>query len=201
MNVGAHLCYQTRRMTPRDIKAVHQLDCEVFKDPWPESAYIEEVYFNPNAFYFVLESNTGTDSQGRLLPWNWLQRPKIVGFVGGRLKLPRGHISTLAVSPDLRGLHLGEYLLVTELEALLEASAQFVTLEVRVSNVAAQRLYQKYEFTIQDRQRRYYANGEDAYLMRAETHTTAYRRWVGRQRRALEHSFAWLETITDKEVV
>jgi [ribosomal protein S18]-alanine N-acetyltransferase len=41
-----------------------------------------------------------------------------------------------------------------------------MTLEVRVSNVAALRLYGKYGFTEQGLRKRYYSdNGEDAYIM------------------------------------
>jgi ribosomal-protein-alanine N-acetyltransferase len=41
-----------------------------------------------------------------------------------------------------------------------------VTLEVRVSNTAAQALYEKYGFTRQGLRKRYYSdNGEDAHIM------------------------------------
>jgi ribosomal-protein-alanine N-acetyltransferase len=40
-----------------------------------------------------------------------------------------------------------------------------VTLEVRVSNLAAQQLYQQHGFKIIVTKKHYYENGEDAYLM------------------------------------
>ena len=41
-------------MAAHDIPAVVSVDRQVFVDPWPESAYVQELYFNPNAHYFVL---------------------------------------------------------------------------------------------------------------------------------------------------
>jgi ribosomal-protein-alanine N-acetyltransferase len=46
-----------------------------------------------------------------------------------------------------------------------------MTLEVRVSNKAALRLYKKCGFTIQGLRKRYYRNSEDAYVMWTERDT------------------------------
>jgi ribosomal-protein-alanine N-acetyltransferase len=65
-----------------------------------------------------------------------------------------------------RGRGLGELLLVSLLDWGAAQKAQIATLEVRVSNHAAQALYQKYQFEIVSRQTGYYSdNNEDAYIM------------------------------------
>jgi ribosomal-protein-alanine N-acetyltransferase len=76
------------------------------------------------------------------------------------------HITTIGVDPAYRGQHLGELLLLAMIDDALRREATWVTLEVRVSNSVAQRLYRKYGFTIHGTRRRYYSdNGEDAYIM------------------------------------
>jgi ribosomal-protein-alanine N-acetyltransferase len=76
------------------------------------------------------------------------------------------HITTIGVSPEYRGRGLGELLLIDVFEQAVARNAEWVTLEVRVSNSSAQALYEKYGFTRQGVRRRYYSdNGEDAYIM------------------------------------
>ncbi len=76
------------------------------------------------------------------------------------------HVTTIGVDPESRGRGLGELLLVALFDEALRRGAGWLTLEVRVSNEAAQALYRKYEFTIQGTRRRYYSdNNEDAYIM------------------------------------
>jgi [ribosomal protein S18]-alanine N-acetyltransferase len=161
--VGERL--RVRRMVGRDIAAVAALDRQVFADPWPESAYVQEVYFNPQARYFVLEA---VDAPVR----GWMSgrrrgAGRVVGFVGMRVEGRRGHISTLAVRPEWRRQGLGEGLLLMAVDQAISDGAQVVTLEVRISNSGAQRLYGKWGFAARSRLVGYYANGEDAYLMEA----------------------------------
>ena len=139
----------------------------VFTDPWPESAYVQELYFNSQAHYFVIQLTQPSER------FSWKARraalaAQIIGYVGMRVEMGKGHISTLAVRPDWRGWGLGELLLHKALEQAIHGGAQTVTLEVRVSNTVAQNLYDKYGFATISRLRGYYSDGEDAYLMRAE---------------------------------
>ena len=47
--------------------------------------------------------------------------------------------------------------------------AQYVSLHVRVSNIAAKRLYQDtLGFTVEKTESKYYADGEDAYSMKMD---------------------------------
>jgi ribosomal-protein-alanine N-acetyltransferase len=79
------------------------------------------------------------------------------------------HISSIAISPESRGKGLGELLLIELIERALSLEAELVTLEVRISNVAAQKLYEKYGFEYVGRRKRYYRdNQEDAHIMTVE---------------------------------
>ena len=71
--------------------------------------------------------------------------------------------------PDHRRLRIGERLLQRLFEIAVAMSAEWLTLEVRASNLPAQRLYEKYGFRRAGVRRRYYSdNNEDALIMWTE---------------------------------
>ncbi len=187
------LPFHIRRLEAKDIPTVISIDRLVFRDPWPESAYVQELYFNPNAHYFVLQL-TPEMLQQSYRTHSWTERraalaSQIVGFVGVRVEMERGHISTLALRPEWRGWGLGELLLHTVLDQAIHNDAHTVTLEVRVSNAVAQNLYAKYDFVVVSRLRGYYADGEDAYYMRAKVEGRPYYDYLQQRRALLEYRF------------
>jgi ribosomal-protein-alanine N-acetyltransferase len=98
------------------------------------------------------------------------------------------HITTIAVHPLYRGRGIGELLLIHCIDRALETRAERMTLEVRVSNSVAKRLYEKYRFSIQGRRLRYYSdNGEDAEIMTTpEIDSPGYRALLAKNRAELE---------------
>ena len=79
------------------------------------------------------------------------------------------HVTTFAVLPAYRRRGLGGRLLWTLMELAVELGATVVTLEVRLSNAAARRLYQRFGFRPVGVRPRYYSdNGEDALIMTTE---------------------------------
>ena len=176
--------YRIRPMKGGDIAAVSALEQEIFRDPWPQTAYIQEVLFNSEAHYFVLESRPVQRPASR---WLWKKRAsrRIYGFVGLRANLEPGHISTLAVHPAWRGHGWGELLLITVLAEALEIGLTNVTLEVRASNWIAQSLYRKYGFQVSERKSHYYRDGEDALLLIADITGARYREQLATQRQRL----------------
>lgn len=167
-------------MRPDDVPEVSEVERQCFTNPWPQSAYRRELRSPQNNTYVVLrrylngdEAEASVESRGRIgiLPFrrrtSIQQRPDpIVGFAGMWIVMDEAHITTIGVLPEYRGNGLGELLLVTLCTAAMRHGAEWVTLEVRVSNDSAQALYRKYGFTQQGVRRRYYSdNGEDAYIM------------------------------------
>jgi ribosomal-protein-alanine N-acetyltransferase len=177
-------------MTVDDIARVMEIDTLSFPLPWSPTSYRYELTQNPNS-HFVVAVAGGSPANSapkepeslvdRLKPSHWFrpQSPaapppgrQIVGYGGFWFIIDEAHISTIAVHPDWRGQGVGENLFVAMLEQALDLGAQSVTLEVRVSNAAAQALYHKYEFEQTGRRKRYYRdNGEDALLMTARLHS------------------------------
>ena len=80
----------------------------------------------------------------------------ILGY-GGLWKIEgEAHISTIAIHPANRGLGYGEILLAGMFGKALQLNAEFIVLEVRVSNSVAQALYKKYGFNRVARKKNYY---------------------------------------------
>lgn len=75
------------------------------------------------------------------------------------------HITTIGIAPEHRRRGLAFDLLNHMESALKKREIGTSMLEVRVSNVAAQQLYKRCGYTIVQRINKYYANGEDCFLM------------------------------------
>lgn len=75
------------------------------------------------------------------------------------------HLTTIGVAPEHRNRGLAKRLLEHIDNALRQRNVGTVVLEVRVANTAAQDLYRSVGYTVVQRIRKYYNNGEDCFLM------------------------------------
>ena len=101
---------------------------------------------------------------------------KLAGYVGVWFQGNEAHITEIAVREGLRGLGIGELLLIGSIRSATKYGSTVVTLEVRVSNFIAQRLYEKYGFSTAGIRKGYYSdNREDALIMTTSPiHTPDY---------------------------
>ena len=91
---------------------------------------------------------------------------ELAGYVSVWYQGNEAHITEIAVRESLRGQGIGELLLIGSLRAAVEHGSVVMTLEARVSNFIAQRLYEKYSFKSVGIRKGYYSdNREDAVLM------------------------------------
>jgi len=91
---------------------------------------------------------------------------RVIGYVMAYLKPDlEGHVMSIAVHPDYRGSGVGSTLLTEVIKRLFSRGAEYVGLEVRVSNERAIKLYERFGFVRARRIPAYYSNGEDAYYM------------------------------------
>jgi ribosomal-protein-alanine N-acetyltransferase len=171
------LPYIVEAMTLSDIDQVMAIEKSAFSVPWSARAYRFEVSENAHSVMLVVRHA----ARHSLWKVRWLQHTQpvraepVLGYAGLWLLGEDAHVATIAVHPEWRGQGLGELLLLSLLEAGMERSADRATLEVRVSNQVAQRLYEKYGFQRVSRRRHYYAdNNEDAYIMATPYFPTAW---------------------------
>ena len=136
-------------MRLEDLEEVQQIEEASFTTPWPPNAYRSELLTNRLASYLVARVD------GR-----------IAAYGGMWLMVDEAHITTFAVHPAWRRQRVGERLLLAFLDLARDRRAREATLEVRLSNLAARRLYEKYGFRPVGLRPRYYSdNNEDALIM------------------------------------
>ena len=110
---------------------------------------------------------------------------EMAGYVGIWFQGNEAHITEIAVRESLRGNGIGELLLIGSVRVAIERGSSVVTLEVRVSNFIAQRLYEKYGFKTAGIRKGYYSdNREDALIMTTSLiHAPDYQRSFGELQR------------------
>ena len=93
----------------------------------------------------------------------------LVGYLIAHVVLDEAHIVSLGIDPQWRGRGGGSALLGDFLRYARLDGVRVLTLDVRVSNIAARRLYEGRGFAVAGLRRNYYSdNGEDALTMRRE---------------------------------
>jgi ribosomal-protein-alanine N-acetyltransferase len=138
-------------MTPGDLDEVMAIERAAFRYPWSSRFFLEELQV-PCARSFLAEING-----------------KIVGYVLFWLLPEEVDIHNIAVHSDFRRHGIGQALLHRVLEQARDRNSSRVTLEVRVSNTVAQRLYQSVGFDARGVRKGYYSDdGEDALIMTLE---------------------------------
>jgi ribosomal-protein-alanine N-acetyltransferase len=134
-------------MTTDDIAAVLELEQAIFPQPWTEGILRDELGLSNRRYLAAV------DDEGRIL-----------GYGGVMLVSEDAHITNLAVREHLRGRGLGTRLVLALIDEGLAAGAVNLTLEVRVGNGEAQRLYQRFGFAPVGLRHNYYRD-EDALIM------------------------------------
>lgn len=138
-------------MTLDDVDAVHAIEEACFKTPWSKASFVREVTENACARYMVLREDGVA-----------------VAYAGVWFVLDEGHITNIAVRPDRRRIGYGERVTRAMIQLAADSGMNWMTLEVRRSNVAAQNLYHKLGFIDVGYRKRYYENTEDALIMALE---------------------------------
>ncbi len=141
--------YSIRRMTLQDVPQVYALEKATFADPWSEQSFADEMEKNKCARYLVAEENG-----------------EVVAYAGAWLIFEEGHITNIAVKESARGRGIGGAVTAALMQYAANMGVQYMTLEVRKSNLRAQGMYKKLGFIELGVRKRYYEdNGEDALLM------------------------------------
>ena len=92
----------------------------------------------------------------------------IVGFIIATDLTETCDILSLIVDPKYRNKKIATNL-INYLISELDENLKLITLEVRANNKVAINLYDKFGFEVVNVRKKYYANGDDAYLMARES--------------------------------
>ncbi len=136
-----------RQMQKEDARAVWEIECLSFPDPWSLADIEKEACGQTPAFYLVC-----------------LEEERVIGFAGFWKIMDEGHITNVAVHPDFRKKGVGDLLVAALLKEGKKRGIRAFTLEVRVSNQGAIHLYEKHGFFQAGRRKQYYKT-EDGLIM------------------------------------
>ncbi|AIO18336.1 ribosomal-protein-alanine N-acetyltransferase [Candidatus Izimaplasma bacterium HR1] len=137
-----------RKMDLSDIPYVYQEELKIFGKSLGEKTLYNEIMYNDMSRYFIA-----------------LVDGRRAGYVGSWLTLPNAEILNLFVSEKYRGLGIGRLLMDEVIIVCNDNEIENLTLEVRVSNLYAIKLYEGLGFKNAAIRKKYYENGEDALLM------------------------------------
>lgn len=140
---------EIQQMTQEHIQDVLQIEEACFAIPWTKQDFEREMKENKLAIYIIAVLDG-----------------KIVGYAGMWHVVTEGHITNIAVLQEYRRQGIGNALLEQIIHIAEQKEMIGITLEVRISNIAAQKLYIKYGFRPEGFRKNYYQDTkEDAVIM------------------------------------
>lgn len=132
-----------------DIDQVLEIENLSFLDPWTRRMYLSEIREKSDSYFITAKLGE-----------------KIIGYGGFWLVVDEMHLVNIAVHPNFRRQGVGTQIMKYLLNLAKQLGAKRATLEVRVSNVAAQKFYAKFGFIAVALRKKYYSNNkEDALIM------------------------------------
>jgi [ribosomal protein S18]-alanine N-acetyltransferase len=140
--------FSIQPMTDLHIDAALSIEQAGAPHPWTRGIFVDEIGQPETRVYRVA-----------------LMDDVVVGFGGVLLQVDEAHITNVAVEGQYRRHGIARALMVELMAAAIERGALAATLEVRVANVGAQRLYHQFGFAPVGVRPKYYPDGEDAVIM------------------------------------
>ncbi len=136
------------KMTSAHIEEIVRLENECFSSPWSENGLKSELNNNFARFFVAFSDD------------------RIAGYIGSHNVLGEVYITNVAVFPEFRRNGVGKALVEFLVDRMKTEKAEFVTLEVRKSNIKAISLYEKCGFQKVGERKKFYEKPiEDAILM------------------------------------
>ncbi|MBP3937785.1 MAG: ribosomal protein S18-alanine N-acetyltransferase [Clostridia bacterium] len=135
-------------MKEEHIKEIAELEKISFSVPWSENGLRAEL--SNETAHFLTAISDG----------------KILGYIGIHEICGEAYITNVAVFPEYRRLGIGETLIDAATHGAKKRNCEFISLEVRISNIPAIELYKKQGYNIVGQRKNFYSNPtEDAYIM------------------------------------
>jgi ribosomal-protein-alanine N-acetyltransferase len=142
--------WSVETMTEADLDDVVAIEQASFSSPWSRDMFKWELENVGVSYGYVLRTPDH----------------RVAAFCTVWLVLDEVHINNIAVRPQSRGRGTGQILLEFVLRLAAGLGARRATLEVRRSNAAALKLYERLGFSVAGVRRNYYSNPiEDALIL------------------------------------
>jgi [ribosomal protein S18]-alanine N-acetyltransferase len=136
-------------MRRRHLRGVMAIERRVYPRPWSPSLFISEMTAGHGRAYLVA-----------------LESRRVVGYAGLISYGEEAHVTTIAVEPERHRMGIGTRLMYELIRRAQEMGAHAVSLEVRVTNWGAQRMYARFGFRPVGIRKGYYQEtNEDAVVM------------------------------------
>lgn len=135
-------------MLPKDLPMVIEIDRLNFTEPWPAKSFSYELSTNYSICLVAVDDFD-------------LVLAEIVVWV----IVDEAHIATIAVHPNHQGRGIASALLAEALMLAMERGASASLLEVRPSNTAALKLYQRFGYEVVGVRKEYYQDNKDDALL------------------------------------
>lgn len=130
------------------IESIYHIEKTCFGDPWSENS-IREAIHNANHYVIV-----------------FFEDDIIKGYAGMYYVCSEGYVNNIAVLPEFRGNKIGSMLMENLVDYSLQNKLEFLSLEVRASNLSAINLYSNFGFkNVGERKNFYVHPSEDAIIM------------------------------------
>jgi [ribosomal protein S18]-alanine N-acetyltransferase len=137
------------RMRRRHLKGVMAIERVVYPRPWSPSLFLSEMSSGRSRCYLVALGDRHVMGYGGLISYG-----------------EEAHVTTIAVDPEQQRRKIGTRLLYELIRESQRMGAHAVSLEVRVTNWAAQRMYARFGFRPVGVRKGYYQEtSEDALVM------------------------------------
>ena len=144
-------------MRRRHLRGVLAIERMVYPRPWTPALFAAELGQPDSRRYLVALSPERSGLRSRRT---------VVGYAGMMVVVGEAHITTVAVHPHHHRRKIASRLMVSLLREARAMGAEAATLEVRVANAGAQRLYTAFGFApVGVRPGYYVETGEDAVIM------------------------------------
>ncbi len=138
-------------MTLHHVDAVLAIEEAASPHPWTHGIFTDELGHGDTRTYRVA-----------------LAGDTVVGFAGVLIQVGEAHVTNIAVLNEWQRRGIASRLLAAVLRVAIDRGAVAATLEVRTSNVAAQKMYHRFGFVPAGVRPKYYQNGDDAVIMWAD---------------------------------
>jgi len=136
-------------MRRRHLRGVMAIERQVYPRPWSPNLFLSEMSESKNRCYLVARTDR-----------------EVVGYAGMICYGDEAHVTNIAVDPMHHRHKIASRLLHDVIRQAIVMGAQAVSLEVRVTNWGAQRLYGRFGFRPVGVRKNYYQEiNEDALIM------------------------------------